>query len=243
MREEAASCCMLRVGTLAGTEHLTRAVYGGHVTWSLHIANASGRLDGLVSPIRVAIYSAKARAEAVTEPVDLDVVIQAWPGRVIAHLGHAGYAPTDDMIKLTFDPANPNCAQNPGELLERTIVHELHHVLRWRGRATVALSVKPSSPRVWRVTSFDNSMAVHRRSGRRHLVQKPSRMLRKTQRPRGTMRLTTTPHGFWVSPRMAGLRPRICLGRASPRRASNGDTCSTNPCRSRQISRSPWIDS
>ena len=37
------------------------------------------------------------------------------------------------MIQLTFDPANSNCAQNLGEPLERTIVHELHHALRWRG--------------------------------------------------------------------------------------------------------------
>ncbi|MCE8457967.1 DUF2268 domain-containing putative Zn-dependent protease [Rhodovulum sulfidophilum] len=103
------------------------------MTWTIHVANASGRLDGLVSPIRAAIERAQARAEAVTEPVDLDVVIQAWPGRVIAHLGHAGYAPTGDMIQLTFDPANSNCAQNLGEPLERTIVHELHHALRWRG--------------------------------------------------------------------------------------------------------------
>ncbi|SLN11399.1 hypothetical protein ROJ8625_00258 [Roseivivax jejudonensis] len=103
------------------------------MTWTIHIANASGRLDGLVSAIRSAIARAQTQAEAVTEPVDIDLVVQAWPGRVIEHLGHAGYAPTDDMIQLTLDPTNANCAENLGEPLERTIVHELHHVLRWRG--------------------------------------------------------------------------------------------------------------
>jgi hypothetical protein len=103
------------------------------MVWSKHIANASGRLDGLVCSICSSIDHAQARAEAVTEPADLDVVIQAWPGRVIAHLGHAGYTPTGDMIQLTFDPSNPNCAKNLGEPLERVIVHELHHALRWRG--------------------------------------------------------------------------------------------------------------
>ena len=44
-----------------------------------------------------------------------------------------GYAPTGDMIQLTFDPENSNCTRNLAEPLERTIVHELHHVLRWRG--------------------------------------------------------------------------------------------------------------
>lgn len=37
------------------------------------------------------------------------------------------------MIQLTFDPGNCSCAQNLGEPLERVIVHELHHALRWRG--------------------------------------------------------------------------------------------------------------
>lgn len=103
------------------------------MTWTLHIANATGRLDGLVSPIRAAVARAQARAEAVTEAINLDVVIQAWPGRVIPHLGHMGYAPTGDMIQLTFDPDNPHCMDNLGQSLERTVVHELHHALRWRG--------------------------------------------------------------------------------------------------------------
>ena len=103
------------------------------MTWNIHIANASGKFDGLITPIRKAIEGAQARSEIVTEPVDLDVVVQAWPGRAIAHLGFMGYAPTGDMIQLTFDTDNSNCAQNLDEPLERTIVHELHHVLRWRG--------------------------------------------------------------------------------------------------------------
>lgn len=103
------------------------------MTWCIHIANASGKFDGLVAPIQTAIEKAQVRAETVTEPIDLDVVVQAWPGSTIAHLGFMGYAPTGDMIQLTFDPHNSNCAQNLGEPLERTIVHELHHALRWRG--------------------------------------------------------------------------------------------------------------
>ncbi|QFT58946.1 hypothetical protein FIU94_08920 [Sulfitobacter sp. THAF37] len=103
------------------------------MTWAIHIANASGHLNGLVSPIRKAIERAQSQAEAVSARVDLDVIVQVWPGRVIPHLGHVGYAPTGDMIQLTFDPSNPNCAHNLGEALERTVVHEFHHALRWRG--------------------------------------------------------------------------------------------------------------
>ena len=103
------------------------------MTWCIHIANASGKFDGIAAPIQNAIEKAQARGETVTEPIDLDVVVQAWPGRTIAHLGFMGYAPTGDMIQLTFDPDNSNCLQNLGEPLERTIVHELHHVLRWLG--------------------------------------------------------------------------------------------------------------
>lgn len=101
--------------------------------WTLHLANAAGSLDGLVEPITAAVEDARRRAEVVTPAVDLDVVVQTMPGRTIPHLGYAGYTPTGWLVHLTFDPGNPACARSLGEPLGRTVAHELHHALRWRG--------------------------------------------------------------------------------------------------------------
>jgi len=71
------------------------------------------------------------RAEKVTEPMTLDVVIQAIPGRVIPEIGHVGHAPARGIIVLTLDPENPHLKANLGEPIERVIAHELHHALRF----------------------------------------------------------------------------------------------------------------
>lgn len=101
------------------------------MSWIVHVADAHGRLDGLIEPIGGALERARRRAETVTRPVALDVVVQVRPGRVIPERGHVGHALTEALIHLTFDPANRHCWANLGEALERTIVHELHHALRW----------------------------------------------------------------------------------------------------------------
>ena len=102
--------------------------------WHVHYANACGQLDGLIGPIGKAIEDARQRAERVTPPLDLDVVVQAWPGHVIPETGFVGTAPTGTMIHLMFDPASSALAANLGEPLSRMVAHELHHVHRHRGR-------------------------------------------------------------------------------------------------------------
>jgi uncharacterized protein YjaZ len=103
------------------------------MTWTVHIANAQGQLDGFVEPIQDAIEGTRKRCETVLDPLPIDVVVQAWPGRVIHERGYVGYAPTGTMMQLTVDPSNPNLPHCLGETLERTVAHEFHHVCRWRG--------------------------------------------------------------------------------------------------------------
>ena len=101
--------------------------------WTLHLVNASGQLDAVLNPVVAAIGRARERIGTVVPERTLDVVVQAWPGRVIERFGFAGYAPTADMFQLTVDPANPNLASNLGEPFERMVAHEYHHTLRWAG--------------------------------------------------------------------------------------------------------------
>ena len=103
------------------------------MTWIVHIANAQGQLDGFVEPIQDAIEGTRKRCEVVLDPLVIDVVVQAWPGRVIPERGYVGYAPTGTMMQLTVDPSNPNLPHSLGETLERTVAHEFHHVCRWQG--------------------------------------------------------------------------------------------------------------
>jgi len=103
------------------------------MTWTGHIANAQGQLDAWIEPIEDAITSARLRCESVLDPLPIDVVVQAWPGRVIPERGYVGFAPTGTMMQITVDPANDNLSACLGETLERTIAHEFHHVMRWRG--------------------------------------------------------------------------------------------------------------
>ncbi|MER0237022.1 DUF2268 domain-containing putative Zn-dependent protease [Fulvimarina sp. MAC8] len=103
------------------------------MSWTLHYANANNQFGNLIEPISRALERAERNVEAHMPAINLDVVVQAWPGQVIPELGHVGYAPTGTMMQLTFDPANNNLRSHLGEALERMIVHEFHHVMRWRG--------------------------------------------------------------------------------------------------------------
>ncbi|MEM9344081.1 MAG: DUF2268 domain-containing putative Zn-dependent protease [Pseudomonadota bacterium] len=103
------------------------------MTWTVHIANAQNQFSELVEPIQHAIEGARRRCERALEPLPIDVVVLAVPGRVIPERGYVGYAPTGTMMQLTFDPSNSNLIACLGETLERTVAHEFHHVMRWRG--------------------------------------------------------------------------------------------------------------
>ncbi|SDN88997.1 DUF2268 domain-containing putative Zn-dependent protease [Vreelandella arcis] len=101
--------------------------------WTVHYANACGQLDGWIERISEGIEEARYRAEQVSTAINLDVVVQVWPGCVIECRGFVGYAPTGTMMQLTLDPGNAHFADSMGEPFERMVVHELHHVMRWRG--------------------------------------------------------------------------------------------------------------
>lgn len=100
-------------------------------SWSLHYLNARGAMAPFKDRVEQACREVTRQAEAVSEPITLDVVVQAIPGRGIPEIGHVGYVPAPGIIMLTLDPDNPHLAANLGELLERVIAHELHHALRF----------------------------------------------------------------------------------------------------------------
>ncbi|WP_299547700.1 DUF2268 domain-containing putative Zn-dependent protease [uncultured Tateyamaria sp.] len=100
--------------------------------WHIHVADARGRLEPWRSTIEAAIDRTHSRVSAHVDVGAVDIVVQDG-ARVIRERGHVGYAPTGWLIHLTFDPECAAFEDNLGEPLERTLAHEINHVLRGRG--------------------------------------------------------------------------------------------------------------
>ena len=96
--------------------------------WQLHPLNARHGLTLILPELRAAASEAVARVSAVTDLPDFDLVARAEPGGGVADWGVAGFAPAPGVIEVTLDPAR----WTHGALV-RTLVHEMHHLIRWDG--------------------------------------------------------------------------------------------------------------
>ncbi|WP_299745851.1 DUF2268 domain-containing putative Zn-dependent protease [uncultured Tateyamaria sp.] len=101
-------------------------------SWTTHVADARGRLQPWRGSIEEAIARTHQRVSMHARVDQLDIVVQDSP-RVIRERGHVGYAPNGWLVYLSFDPEAEAFEGNLGEPLERTLAHEINHVLRWRG--------------------------------------------------------------------------------------------------------------
>ncbi|MBM2577654.1 hypothetical protein JQC91_15210 [Jannaschia sp. Os4] len=80
--------------------------------------------------IEAAIAATRARVAAVADPVPIRFLLVADRSRALPMHGFGGYCGDPDVIRLSFDPKNPNMVPNLGATLERAIAHEYHHALR-----------------------------------------------------------------------------------------------------------------
>lgn len=96
--------------------------------WHLHFLNARNNLTRLMPEIRQAGNQAMAKAGLHCAVPPFDLVVQAVDGGGIPDWGVGGYAPGRGLIEITVDPARWN-----EEFFTRTLLHELHHVMRWDG--------------------------------------------------------------------------------------------------------------
>ncbi len=95
--------------------------------FNIHFLNARNDLTRLLPEARSATREAVAAVEAHIGLPPFDLVIR--PGsEVIAGLGIGGYAPAPGQIQITLEPAR----FAPDSFI-RTLVHELHHLIRWDG--------------------------------------------------------------------------------------------------------------
>lgn len=95
-----------------------------------HIMMATGQLAPFETAIRDALSRAEAAASRIVDVPKTDVIIRDWPESTIAQDGIGGFCPRRREIEIAIDPAHPALGLGPGGALDRTLVHELHHVLR-----------------------------------------------------------------------------------------------------------------
>lgn len=91
---------------------------------------SGGGLEPLESEIRAAVARSEKAAARVIDIPDTDIVIRDWPESTIAADGIGGFCPRAREIEIAIDPGHPALNLGAGGALDRTIIHELHHVLR-----------------------------------------------------------------------------------------------------------------
>lgn len=96
--------------------------------WHIHLLNARHSLTPILPEIRATAREAVARAADHVDLPRFDLVVKGQPGGVIPEWGVAGHAGSPGVIEVTV---NPDRFAAP--LLLRTLVHEMHHLIRWDG--------------------------------------------------------------------------------------------------------------
>ncbi|WP_157994783.1 DUF2268 domain-containing putative Zn-dependent protease [Paracoccus tegillarcae] len=96
--------------------------------WHLHLLNSRHQLTAILPDIRAAARQAVALAGAQADVPDFDLVLRGQPGGGIADWGVGGHAQAPALIEITLNPARFD-----PDLLIRTLVHEMHHLIRWDG--------------------------------------------------------------------------------------------------------------
>lgn len=96
--------------------------------WNIHFLNARHALTPVRAELRAAVQQAVTQVCDHADLPDFDVVIRAQPGGGLTDWGVGGCAPSPGLIELTLDPAR----FVPLNVV-RTMVHEMHHLIRWDG--------------------------------------------------------------------------------------------------------------
>ena len=96
---------------------------------NLFIANAGGTLDALVDATNEAFQAAITPTHQLLGVEGVDVLVIDAPDDAIPEWGVGGYTYGPHTIVVALDPA----ATVDSHHIERTLVHEFHHAMRWRG--------------------------------------------------------------------------------------------------------------
>lgn len=100
---------------------------------NLHLLNASGSLYVFVNDIKNSFKTSINEISKKLSISDIDIVVYDNPLGAIPEFGIGGYAPNANLIFVSLDPKFPNLSKSIGDQFSRTLAHEIHHCMRWRG--------------------------------------------------------------------------------------------------------------
>nr|WP_111301525.1 DUF2268 domain-containing putative Zn-dependent protease [Paracoccus saliphilus] len=96
--------------------------------WNIHFLNARHALTGDMAEIRATAREAVAQVGHLVTLPPFDLVIRAETGGGIPDRGVGGRAAMPGLIEVTVNPG-----RFTHDHLMRTLVHEMHHLVRWEG--------------------------------------------------------------------------------------------------------------
>ncbi|SET00013.1 DUF2268 domain-containing putative Zn-dependent protease [Paracoccus homiensis] len=96
--------------------------------WNIHFLNARNGLTPIMDQIRATARQVLAQVSEQAELPRFDLVIKGKAGGGIPEWGIGGHAPAPGLIEVTLNPERFDPAP-----LRRTLVHEMHHLIRWDG--------------------------------------------------------------------------------------------------------------
>ena len=100
---------------------------------SLHVLNAGGKLSHVEPRLRSCFPQALRRIRERLPVGGVDVLVCSEPGSTVPELGIGGYAPCGDRCYVFLDPEHTRLHENLETAFLRSLAHELHHCVRWRG--------------------------------------------------------------------------------------------------------------
>ena len=83
--------------------------------------------------ITATLDAVRSRIEKCSDLKLMNFKCKADRSRTLDIHGFGGGCYDPDLIKISFNPKNPNMVNHLGETLERVVAHEYHHALRWAG--------------------------------------------------------------------------------------------------------------
>ncbi len=96
---------------------------------ALHIFDASSGLDHTIGIVSAAFNMASSYAKSLLAADAIDVLVINAPDDTIPEWGVGGYTYGPHVILLAVDPSFSLSQEH----IERTLLHEFHHAMRWRG--------------------------------------------------------------------------------------------------------------
>ena len=106
---------------------------------SIHILNASGHLSSYKNSIQKSARATikKVRRKIKLENVDIIIKESERPEFLKDINGVGGYCPSGYFVQLDIDINHPSFKKSPQRIIERTLIHELHHTARRKAKVPI----------------------------------------------------------------------------------------------------------